>query len=136
MSQQCAQVAKKANGILACIRNSAVSRSREVVVPLYSALVRRMITLITLYVCLKGGGQPLPPHNSDRTRGNGLMLCQGRFRLDIRNDFFSEGAVSYWNRLPGEVVESLSHHNSFPAGFPTSFLSRPGIIRDETAAVM
>jgi len=67
VSHQCALTAQKANHILGCIKSSVASRSSEVILPHYSALVRpHLESCIQLWS---------PQHRKDVDL---LVLCQRR----------------------------------------------------------
>jgi len=160
MIRQCLLAVQKAKCTLGCIKRSMASRSSEVLLPFYTALVRpylescvhlwspqhkkamdllervqnratRVIRgpeplsceetlrelelfilekrrlrahLTTAFQELNGAyektGEGLFTREcSERARGNGFRLKEGRFKLDITKKFFTVRVVRQWNRL-------------------------------------
>jgi len=59
-------------------------------------------------VCKKDKENAFSRACCNRTRNNGFKLSKGRFRLDIRKNFFTVKVVKHWNRLLREKVEAPS----------------------------
>ena len=104
-SQQCAQVAKKANGILARVSSSAASRSREVTIPLCSALVRPHLECCVQYWaphCQKDTGALQCVRRGEQScEGSGAQVLWGAVeKRRLRADF-----IALYNSLTGGCGE-------------------------------